>query len=233
MNAPSPSWSADEILAHLKSLGSADNRAGMARYGIRTEQALGISNAVLRPLGRALKRDHDRAVALWATGIREARLLALFTDEPKKVTRTQAELYAAAFDSWEIVDHAADLFVDAGLAAELVPAFSADQREFVRRTAFAMMAWGAVHLKKEPDATFLGWLLLIEAHAGDSRNFVKKAVNWALRQIGKRALALHAPALSLAEKLAASSDKTARWIGKDAVKELTDERTLERLAKTG
>ena len=230
MNAPSPSWTADEIVAHLRSLGSAENRAGMARYGIRTEQALGISNAVLRPLGRALKRDHDRALALWATGIREARLLSLFTEEPKKVTRRQAERYAAEFNSWEIVDHGADLFCDAGLAAELVPVFAADQREFVRRTAFAMMAWGAVHLKKEPDATYLGWLQLIEAHAGDGRNFVKKAVNWALRQIGKRSLALHAPALALAEKLAASSDKTARWIGKDAVRELTDEKTLERLA---
>ena len=90
-----------------------------------------------------------------------------------------------------------------------------------------------MHLKKEPDATYLGWLPLIEAHAGDSRNFVKKAVNWALRQIGKRSLALHAPALALAEKLAASTDKTARWIGKDAVKELTDAKTLERLAKNG
>jgi len=229
MNAPSPSWTADDIVAHLRSLGTADNRAGMAHFGIRTDQALGISNAVLRPLGRALKRDHDRALALWATGLREARLLSLFTEEPNKVTRQQAERYAAEFDSWEIVDHGADLFCDAGLAAELVPVFAADQREFVRRTAFAIMAWGAVHLKKEPDATYLGWLLLIEAHAADGRNFVKKAVNWALRQIGKRSLALHAPALALAEKLAASPDKTARWIGKDAVRELTDEKTLQRL----
>ena len=137
------------------------------------------------------------------------------------------------FDSWEIVDHGADLFCDAGLAVELVPVFAADEREFVRRTGFAMMAWAAVHLKKEPDATYLGWLPLIERHAGDGRNFVKKAVNWALRQIGKRSLSLHAPALELAERLAASSDKTARWIGKDAVKELTDAKTLERLAKKG
>ncbi len=220
MNAPSPSWTADDIVAHLRSLGTADNRAGMAHFGIRTDQALGISNAVLRPLGRALKRDHDRALALWATGVREARLLSLFTDEPKKVTRRQAELHAAAFDSWEIVDHGADLFVDAGLAAELVPVFAADQREFVRRTAFAMMAWGAVHLKKEPDATFVGWLPLIEAHAGDSRNFVKKAVNWALRQIGKRSAGLREPALTVAERLCRRSGKAARWIGGDARREL-------------
>jgi 3-methyladenine DNA glycosylase AlkD len=233
MSAPSPSWNADQIIAHLRSLGTEENRAGMARYGINTTAALGISNAVLRPLGRALKRDHERALALWESGIREARLLSLFTDEPKKVTRKQAQAYAATFDSWEIVDHGADLFCDAGLAVELVPLFAADEREFVRRTGFSIMAWAAVHLKKEPDATYRGWLSLIERHAVDGRNFVKKAVNWALRQIGKRSLALRAPALELAERLAASNDKTARWIGKDAVKELADARTLERLAKKG
>ena len=122
-------------------------------------------------------------------------------------------------------------FATRDLPSSLIPVFAADEREFVRRAGFAMMAWAAVHLKKEPDATYLGWLPLIERHAGDGRNFVKKAVNWALRQIGKRSLSLHAPALELAERLAASSDKTARWIGKDAVKELTDAKTLERLAK--
>ena len=136
---------------------------------------------------------------------------------------------AAEFDSWEIVDHAADLFVDAGHLDELVPEFAADEREFVRRTAFAMIAWGSVHLKKRPDADLIALLPLIEQHSGDPRNFVRKAVNWALRQIGKRSLVCHAPALALAETLAASQDKTARWIGKDAVKELTADKTLERL----
>lgn len=232
MDAPSPSWNADRTVAHLRTIGSEEDRAGMARFGIRTDRAFGVSNAVLRPLGRALKRDHERALALWATGFREARLLALFTEEPKKVLRAQAEAYVQEFDSWEIVDHGADLFCDAGLL-ELVPNFVADEREFVRRTGFAMMAWGAVHLKQEPDATYLGWLTLIEKHATDKRNFVRKAVNWALRQIGKRSLALHRPALALAEKLAAAEDRTARWIGKDAVKELTDPKQLERLAAKG
>jgi 3-methyladenine DNA glycosylase AlkD len=226
---PSPSWNADEIVEHLRALGSEENRVGMARYGIKTATALGIGNTVLRALARKVKRDHDRALVLWATGIREARLLATFTDEPNKVTRGQCLTWAADFDSWEVVDHASDLFVDTPFWRELIEEFAGDEREFVRRTAFAMLAWAAVHLKTEPDATFAGYLPLIEAHSGDGRNFVKKAVNWALRQIGKRSPALHGPALKVAEKLAASADKTARWIGRDAVKELSDPKTQERL----
>jgi 3-methyladenine DNA glycosylase AlkD len=227
---PSPSWTAGEIVEHLRALGSEGNRAGMARFGIKTATALGVGNTVLRQLARKVKRNHDRALALWATGIREARLLATFTDEPKKVTREQCLSWAADFDSWEVVDHGSDLFVETPFWRELIERFAADDREFVRRAAFAMLAWAAVHLKKEPDSTFAGYLPLIEAHSGDGRNFVKKAVNWALRQIGKRSVALHGPALKLAEKLAMSDDKTARWTGKDAVKELTDPKTVERLS---
>lgn len=230
---PSPDWTAEQAIAHLRSLASAYNVEGMGRFGIETSSALGVSNAVLRPLARKLKRNHQRARDLWASGIREARLLALFSEEPKKVSAEQARAMAPEFNSWEIVDHAADLFCDAGLVDELIPEFAADERQFVRRTAFAMMAWGAVHLKKRPDADVIAWLPLIEDHATDNRNFVKKAVNWALRQIGKRSMDCHAPALELAEKLAASDDKTARWIGRDAVKELTAEKTLARLASKG
>jgi 3-methyladenine DNA glycosylase AlkD len=122
-----------------------------------------------------------------------------------------------------------DLFVDTDHWRELIEEFADDEREFVRRTAFAMIAWSVVHRKKEPDATFLHFLRLFEVHSADERNFVKKAVNWALRCIGKRSLALHMPAVALAEKLAASPDKTARWIGRGAVKELTDAKTVARL----
>jgi 3-methyladenine DNA glycosylase AlkD len=233
VSAPAPDWTAERIAAHLKTIASEKDRAGQARYGITTDTAYGISNVALRQLARAIGHDHARAGALWASGLRDARLLALFSDEPKKVTKAQAEAWAAELDSWEMVDHAADLFVDAGLTDELIPTFAADEREFVRRTAFSMMASGAVRLKKAPDAAIAAWLPLIEAHAADPRNFVKKAVNWALRQIGKRSPALHAEALALAEKLAASPDRTRRWVGKDAVKELTAAKTLERLARKG
>jgi 3-methyladenine DNA glycosylase AlkD len=231
MTAPGPASSASEIIAHLQSMRDEHNIEGMGRYGIETATALGISNAVLRPLSRQLKRNHERALELWASDIREAWLVAAFTDEPKKVTAEQARLWAADLNSWEIVDTVADLFSEAELQTVLIPEFAADEREFVRRTAFAMMAWSAVHMKKEPDATMLAWLPLIERHAGDPRNFVKKAVNWALRQIGKRNAACHGPALALAEKLAASDDRTARWIGKDAMRELAGQKVFERLGK--
>lgn len=225
----SPSSPADAVIAHLKSLRREENRAGMARFGIETTTALGISNTELRRIARAIKRDHSRALALWTSGIREARLLASFTAEPKALTLETARRWAGDFSSWEIVDGVADLFVDARLEGILIPEFAADEREFVRRSAFAMIAVSAVHLKDEPDDTILAWLALIEAHAGDERNFVKKAVNWALRQIGKRSACCHGPALSLAEALAARQDRSARWIGKDAVRELASATVLDRL----
>lgn len=227
--ALSPASTAEEVSAHLRSLASEESRAGMARFGIATGRALGIPNAVLNPIAKQVKRNHARAAALWATDIREARLLAILTDEPSQVTRAQIDAMAAEFDSWEIVDHAAHLICAANLAHEIIPAYAADEREFVRRTAFSTIATAAMHLKKEADDTFVAWLQLIEAQADDGRNFVRKAVSWALRQTGKRSRLLHTHALAVAERLAASEDKTARWIGKDALRELTDPKTLERL----
>lgn len=220
-----------DILAWLEAHASAENRAGMARFGIDTGKAYGVGNGVLRPFAKTLGRDHDRAMALWDSGWREARLLALFTEEAARLSPDQARAMAADFKSWEIVDHAADLFVKAGHLDRLVGEFAADEREFVRRAAFAMITSGAIHLKQRDDADFVAFLPLIERHATDPRNFVKKAVNWALRQIGKRSLACHGPALALAGKLAASPDKTARWIGKDAVRELSDPDRIAMIGK--
>ncbi|TPL66253.1 DNA alkylation repair protein [Mesorhizobium sp. B2-3-15] len=230
MSLPVPGWTAQDIVAHLHSIGTEEVRAGMGRFGINTATALGVANADLRPLARKLKRDHKRSLALWDSGVREARLMAAFTGEPKKITIEECRRWAGDFDSWEIVDTVSDLFVDTPFWRQLVEEFAADEREFVRRTAFAMLAWASVHLKKEPDATFLSYLPLVEAHSRDERNFVRKAVNWALRQIGKRSVGLHGPALALAQELANSANRTARWIGKDAVKELSHAKTHERLA---
>jgi 3-methyladenine DNA glycosylase AlkD len=233
LQPPSPDWTAEDIVAHLKSLGSEENRAGMARFGVATASALGVGHTHLNPIARKVKVNQQRAETLWRTGYREARILAGLTGDPKTITIEQCRLWAADFDSWDVVDGVSGLFVDTPFWRDLIQEFAKDEREFVRRTAFSMLAYGAVHLKKEPDATFAGYLPLIERHATDGRNFVKKAVNWALRQIGKRSMKLHGPALALAHTLAASGDKAARWTGKDAARELTDAKVLQRLAQKG
>ncbi|TPM96711.1 DNA alkylation repair protein [Mesorhizobium sp. B2-1-3A] len=226
----SPQSSADEIVAHLRLIGSEENRLGMLRYGIRIERALGIPHGVQRQIARKIKRNHERAFELWESGIMEAQFIASVTADPNRFSAANARQWASSFDSWDIVDGVSDLFVDTDAWKDLIGEFAADEREFVRRTAFAMMAWSVVHRKKEPEATFLTFLSIIEAHASDDRNFVKKAVNWALRSIGKRSMNMHGAALAVAERLARSPDKTARWNGRNAVKELTDAKTLARIA---
>jgi 3-methyladenine DNA glycosylase AlkD len=230
-DALSPQSTAADIVEHLHSLGSEENRKGMQRFGIKIDRALGISHGVQRDIGRKIKRNHERAFELWASGIMEAQFIAAITADPKRFTAQNARDWAAEFDSWDIVDGVSDLFVDTDHWRELIAEFADDDREFVRRTAFAMLAWSTVHRKKETDETFLGFLPMIEQYASDPRNFVKKAVNWALRSIGKRSMPLHAAALEAATRLAGSSDRTARWNGKDAVRELTSEKTLERLRR--
>jgi 3-methyladenine DNA glycosylase AlkD len=221
----------DAILSELRGLGSDENQAGMGRYGINVERAFGVPNAVLKPIARRLGKDHDLALALWKSGWREARILATIVDEKKKVTEKQALEWAQDFDSWEVVDHAVKLFVEAGLFHNLFASLAADEREFKKRAAFSMLATAAVHLKKEPDGAFLVLLPSIKTAADDDRNFVKKAVNWALRQIGKRSRELHGPALALAQELAVSENKAARWTGKDAAKELSDPKTATMISK--
>ena len=226
----SPNSTAAEVLAHLKAIGSEENRQGMLRYGIRIERALGISHGVQRQIAKRIKRNHERAFELWASGIMEAQFIASVTADPKRFTAQNARDWAASFDSWDIVDGVSDLFVDCEAWRELIGEFAVDEREFVRRTAFAMMAWSVVHRKKEPEATFLGFMPMIERYAIDDRNFVKKAVSWALRSIGKRSSSLNAAALDTARKLADSPNKSARWIGKGAVRELGDAKLQEKLA---
>ncbi|WP_176082640.1 DNA alkylation repair protein [Martelella sp. HB161492] len=220
---------AGQIEDRLRAMADPAIIAGMVRVGIATDDAIGISNPDLRTLAKTVGRDHARAFTLWKSPLREAKLLALMTLETDRLTQDEAFALAGDFASWEIVDEAADRFVAAGLFPELVARLAEDDREFVRRAGFAMIAGAAVHLKTCPDQAFIAVLPLIVAHAGDGRNFVKKAVNWALRNIGKRNRACHGEALTVAEALAASSDPTARWIGRDAVRFLTSDRLIARL----
>ena len=205
----------------------------MARFGI-TGNTAGVSLAAMKPIARRYRRDHALAAALWRSGLHEARIMAADLDEPAKVTPEQMDAWAADFDNWAVCDGVClHLFVRTPFVEGKVRQWAADEREFVRRAAFSLLAAYTVHGKAIPDKVFAGFLELIERHAGDDRNFVRKAVNWALRQIGKHSVALHGPALALAEALAASDDRSARWIGRDAVKELTDPAQIRRLKARG
>jgi 3-methyladenine DNA glycosylase AlkD len=209
------------VIAELSAIGSEENRAGMARFGINTARAFGISMKALEPLARKYRRNHRLAAELWASGYHEARLLAVLIDDPKEVTPAQMDSWAGDLDSWDLCDQAClKLFVRSPFVEDKIVEWAADEREFVRRAGFALLASYAVHGKDTPDATIVRFLGLVEEHSTDGRNFVRKAVNWALRQIGKRSPALLPPALEIAERLAASDDRTARWIGKDATREL-------------
>jgi 3-methyladenine DNA glycosylase AlkD len=231
MSPLGPSSTAAEVIEHLRGLRSEDNRQGMKRYGIRVEHALGISHGVQRKIAKTIKRNHERAFELWDCGIAEARFIASLTADPKEFTAFDARNWAAEFDSWDIVDGVSDFFVETEAWHYLILEFADDEREFVRRTAFAMMAWASVHRKSEPDTTFLGFLPIIETHSTDNRNFVWKAVSWALRSIGKRSTDLNTATIGLSEKLSLSQNTTARRIGRGARKELSSEKTQAAMAR--
>ncbi len=196
----------------------------MARFGINSKNTLGISIPFLRSLAKKRGKDHQLAQQLWQTKIHEARLLAGFIDDPKLVTVKQMDAWAKDFDSWDICDQVcSNLFDRTPYAWKKANQWARDKREFVRRAGFVLMAALSVHDKQASDEDFLKFFPLVEKYSTDERNFVKKAVNWALRQMGKRKKSkLRKPALVLAKKLAASDNPAARWSGKDAVRELSN-----------
>lgn len=221
---------ADAVLADLRSRANEHNRAGMARFGINAEHALGISVTDLRKIAKPLGRDHRLAAALWRSGIHEARILAALVDEPDRVTEAQAERWVRDFDSWDLCDQVcANLFDRTSFAFAKAKEWARRDPEFERRAGFALMAALAWHDRTATDESFLPFFPLIVEAANDDRNFVRKSVNWALRQIGKRSALLHAPALGTARQLCASDDRTARWIGRDALRELEGPKVLGRL----
>lgn len=221
-----------EILDHLRSIGVPANLTGMARYGIRTDHALGVPMPAMRALARRAGRDHALAAELWASEVHEARIMAALVDEPAKVTAGQMDAWVKGLDSWDVCDHVCNnLFVRTPHAWGKARRWATSRAEFTRRAAFALMASLAVHDKTAGDAEFLALLPLIEQAAGDERNYVKKAVNWALRQIGKRNAALRPAAITAARRIAAQGGKAARWIASDALRELTAEKAKARKAK--
>ncbi len=209
------------MVAQLRALARPENLAGMARYGINPANRLGITVSTLRGLARSIGRDHALALALWETGIGDARLLASLIDDPKQVDEQQMDRWVAGFGSWDICDGVCgNLFDRTPFATAKALEWSAREEEFVRRAGFVLMATLAVHAKRLPDDQFLEFLPIIETGATDERNYVRKAVNWALRQIGKRNERLRQPAIEVAARLAASPSKAARWVGSDARREL-------------
>jgi 3-methyladenine DNA glycosylase AlkD len=221
------------VLNWLKKHSSTATREGMARYGIPADNASGVSVADIRRLAKQVGRDHRLALALWETGSYEARMLTPFIDEPTRVTPAQMDCWARDFDSWAICDALCfHLFDKTPHAWSKIAKWSDARAEFVRRAAFALLASVALHDKTAPDKPFLDSLFLIERAATDDRNFVKKAVSWALRGIGKRNPKLHAAAVRLAGRLAASPDPTVRWIGKDVLRDLATPATRRRLERT-
>ena len=194
----------------------------MTRYGIPSDNALGVSVADIRLLAKQIGRNHELAAALWQTGVYEARMLTAFIDEPARVTPGQMDRWCRDFDSWAICDTLCfHLFDRTPHAWRKIEKWSVRREEFVKRAAFALLASVALHDKKAADEPFIRSLRLIEQAASDKRNFVKKGVSWALRGIGKRNPILKATTTKVARRLADSADAAARWVGKDALKELS------------
>lgn len=211
-----------ETLGWLERKGTKANRDGMARYGIVAEKVFGVSMTSMKTLARKLGRDHELALALWDTGWYEARILTSFVDDPKLVTAAQMDRWARDFDNWAICDSLCfHLFDKTPHAWKKIDQWAKRKDEFVKRASFALLAAVALHDKKASDLPFLKAMKLIEAAASDERNFVKKGVSWALRSVGHRSIATHAAAIKTGQRLAASADPTQRWIGKDALKDLT------------
>jgi 3-methyladenine DNA glycosylase AlkD len=203
----------------------------MARYGIVSEKVFGVSVSALRQYAKRLGRNHELASALWATRWYEARMLAAFVEEPGRVTPAQMDRWCRDFDNWAICDTVCfHLFDRTPHAWRKIEQWSRRRDEFVKRAAFALLASLTVHDRRAEDERFTHGLLLVERAATDERNFVRKAVNWALRSIGKRNPALNAAAVTVARRLAGSPVAAARWVGKDALRELTSPGVIRRLA---
>ncbi len=223
----------DDVMGRLRALANADNVAGMARYGIRPKtETLGMSVYTVREIAKEIKRDHALALQLWDSGVHEARLLAGMIADPGQMTSAEMDRWAATFDSWDIVDQTtSNLFDKTPYAYQKVFEWAEREEEFVKRAAYALIAALAVQDKKAPDSAFEAFFPVIAAGATDERNFVKKAVNWALRNIGKRNQALNGAAIALAREMQTMPQKPARWIASDALRELTSDKIQQRLAR--
>jgi 3-methyladenine DNA glycosylase AlkD len=223
-------WTVEYVVARLQRLANPANVAGMARYGIRPQEALGVPASELRALAKEIGRNHDLALSLWPTALHEARFLAALLADPGRLTPGEADRWARDFDSWALCDSTClALLCRTPFARTKAREWTAESPEYVRRAGLALFAALAVHDRNASDEQYLRALELVEQSAADDRNFVKKAAVWAIRQIGRRNSGLHAAARASACRLLASSDPPSRWVGRTALRELT--RLAARLKK--
>jgi 3-methyladenine DNA glycosylase AlkD len=224
--------SAEEVLEKLRAMARPEQLEGMARYGMKTEARLGVSVPNMRKLAKELGRNHELALALWQTGIAEARIVAALIDEVELVTERQMEDWVLGIDSWDVCDQVCmNLFEKSPLARKKINDWSEREEEFVKRTAFSLIACLAWHDKGAEDARFIEFFPAIKRGATDERNFVKKAVNWALRNIGKRNPRLNCAAVDLAREIREIDSRAARWVASDALRELESEGVQRRLQR--
>ncbi len=217
------------VIKRFRELGNPKARASMAHFGIRAKIAYGLSAPQIHRLARQIGKDHQLAQQLWRTGIHDARHVAALIDEPARVTETQMERWARDFDSWD--GCCLYLFILTKPAWKKAVQWSRRDEEYMKRAGFSLMAYLAIHDKQAEDAKFARLLPIIRRHAGDDRNFVKKAVNWALRQIGKRNLRLNRLAVRTAKQIRRMDSRSARWIAADALRELTGPAVQRRLRR--
>lgn len=220
----------DEILRKLKSLSNPKAVEGMARFGINPKNTFGVSIPEIRKMAGAIGKNHETALKLWSSGIHEARILAGMVDDPKATTEKQMEEWVKDFDSWDVCDQVcSNLFDKTEHAYEKAAEWTKHKEEFVKRAGFTLMACLAVHDKDAKDNDFLQFLPIIKKESIDERNFVRKAVNWALRQIGKRNPILNKAAIKTSKGIQKMDSKSAKWIASDALRELTSSQVQKRL----
>lgn len=225
-----PKMTLEDVLQKLRADARPDQLEGMARFGMTVDNRLGVSIPELRKLARRAGKNHELALGLWQTGLAEARILASMVDDPRLLTDVQMEDWVKDFDSWDVCDQVCmNLFDKSPLAWRKVGEWASREEEFVRRAAFSLIACLAWHDKKAEDGAFIKFLPIIAGAAADERNFVKKAVNWALRHIGKRNKRLNEAAIAAAREIGRLDSKSARWIAADAIRELESEAVQKRL----
>jgi len=227
-------WTVAKAIGELKRHGNRRNVEGMARFGIRAERVLGVSKPKLDEIVRRIGKNHDLGLRLWESGIHDARLLGMLICEPDRVAAGLMERWVRDFDNWDVCDGTCcHLFVSARPAWQKAHEWANRKREFEKRAGFALVAYLAVHDKEAADDKFLAFLPIIERESWDDRNFVRKAVNWALRNIGKRNVRLNREALVCAERIREQNSRPARWIAGDALRELRSDAVQARLKRRG